>query len=167
MRRVIIDRFIRRNDLDPAVRALALDIQQELLKAAQRAGSLHESRRFSTLHRAFDVVSDPVIERVPVDREVPHVHFIEDCVHVLLQRHETVRGPARRVGLPGIVDQRPAGIGGTIAGIGIIDAIDRRLVRSRPLVRNLEEVVLSILVSFELGRPDALESRDIGIETES
>jgi len=92
--------------------------------------------------------------RIRVNREIAHVRFVEDCICVVVQRNETIGGPAFWVNPCGVIDQSASGIGGGATGIGIVHVELAGLAGAERL-GDVVEVILSVQISIHDSRPKA------------
>ena len=67
-----------------------------------------------------------------VDGKVADMRLVQHGIRVVFQSDEMILVPAFGIGFLRVINQRPAGIGGTAAGIRIVDTINRRFHGSQP-----------------------------------
>ena len=91
-----------------------------------------------------------------VDGKVANMRLVQHGIRVVFQSDKMILVPALGIGFLRVINQSPAGVGGTAAGIRIVDTINRRLHGSRRQKCDLIQIISAIHVALQVGRPNAV-----------
>ena len=104
----------------------------QMVQAARRAARRLRAR----LHHA-EVLSAVTVSDagIFVDGKVADMRLVQHGIRVVFQNDEMILVPALGIGFLRVINQRPAGVGRTAAGVRIVDTINRR--RHDPAGKNV------------------------------